>query len=65
MRFIVCKFLMVLIIFNDIKSGKWSGNGILSVNVLYAILSSLIKILSMQVPELPVLSDGLVILQNS
>ena len=56
---------MVLIIFNDIKSGKWSGNGILSVNVLYAILSSLIKILSMQVPELPVLSDGLVILQNS
>ena len=39
-------------------------NGILSVNVLYAILSSFIKILSMQVPELPVLSDGMVILQK-
>ena len=34
------------------------------VNVLQAILSSLIKILSVQVPELSVLSDGLVILQK-
>ena len=42
MRFIVCKFSIVLILFNDIKSGKWFVNGILSVKVLYAILKIVI-----------------------
>ena len=57
-------FSVVLILFIDIKRGKWSVSGIRSLNVLQAILFSSIKILCIQVLELHVLSDGLVILQK-